>query len=334
MKRINYNMSERYCSDWSVIDALREISQNAIDSKQAHRHWLQDGYVCINTYDVTLTPEVFVLGNSIKDYNSIGKFGEGFKIAMLVLTRAGLKPSITTDNMIVTGSFDKDDFTGVETFGLDIHYTDEHINNVEFCCHKGNLDIEELEHRISYFSQYPMQRPEVCNILRTKPGTLYVEGLLVQEDKALHLGYNFAASELELNRDRNVVLGLEATLGKYHAAHSSPELVFELLEAEAKDVEWLWCYLDDRLKEPLLKLFQAKHGAISIHRNHGFSGYFSNTQFNTYIRCGVQESKHIPSRTGPSKDVYDWVQRNKKHMRRRARVNANDLIVQAKSWRK
>ncbi|AFV51119.1 HATPase [Vibrio phage VPMS1] len=346
MITIDYNLSRDYCSDWGALEALREIVQNALDSGNNYECTVHNNAIEVLSKGQELTPEVFSMGISRKSSNAIGKYGEGFKLAMLVLTRLELKPVIYTGNMVVTGSFKTHNFTGVETFCL-------HINNmsgampgsVKFLCKKPDIDYQELENKLTPFAEFPL--PKVRNrleVLDSKPGMIYVNGLFVCECKDLSKGYNFAPDYIELNRDRNMVNGIEHQLAKYYGSlgKDKASLVFNLVENEARDVAWLsWNISSSELRAELARLFYNKYGeGAEIKQTTGYYGGSSfgvtcgSSRYSTYSNCGIKETTKKVDPASPLGVLESFLADNKKQMRRDLRVRFEQLITQAKAWRK
>ncbi len=337
MINIDFNMTRDYCSSWTAIDALREISQNALDSGKEYKHTVSAGKVVVFTYDAELTPDVFSLGQSVKTGNAIGKFGEGFKIAMLVLTRLGLEPEIRTNNLVVKGEFKLNSFTGLETFNLCI--TSELMDlceDIEFTCNADSIDLVELEDKITHFSANPLSKPDVCEVLKHRPGKIYVNGLYVCSDERLKYGYNFAPDHIELNRDRDVAIGLESTLANYYVDQVDPKVIYDLVMADAYDVSYVYIWMDSKLREALAELFYSNYGADArIHQNSAYAGSFHGTAFSTFKAAGVQVSNNVPSRNGgPEAELHKFLEDNKKHMRRKAKVELTKIIERSRTWRK
>ena len=100
--RYNLNLAASYVTEWALWEALRELAQNFQDQKDESG---SDGDTI--TYDeqsqtlrmvnhTTLPVDVLIMGQSAKGDESRGKFGEGLKLALLVLHRLG-KP-VTIQN--------------------------------------------------------------------------------------------------------------------------------------------------------------------------------------------------------------------------------------------
>lgn len=338
MINIDFNMTRDYCRSWTAIDALREISQNALDSGKEYKHTVIAGKISIFTYNAELTPDVFSLGQSVKTGNAIGKFGEGFKIAMLVLTRLGLEPEIRTNNLVVKGEFKQNSFTGLETFNLLITETMALCENIEFTCNFDSWQINqaELEDKITQFSTNPLSKPDVCEMLKNRPGKIYVNGLYVCHDKRLKYGYNFAPDHIELNRDRDVAIGLESTLAQYYTNHVDPKVIYDLVMADAYDVSYVYIWMDSKLADALAELFYSNYGVNArIHQNNAYAGSFHGTAFSTFKAAGVQLSDKLPSRNdGPEAELYKFLEDNKKHIRRKAKVELTKIIERSRTWTK
>ena len=89
MARHKMSLDANYVSDWTAQDAFRELFQNAIDWGN-WSHSIKDGTLCIISHNANLSPSTLLLGSSSKkDGTTIGKWGEGYKLAMLVLVRLG-----------------------------------------------------------------------------------------------------------------------------------------------------------------------------------------------------------------------------------------------------
>ena len=92
---LDLSISKNYVSDWGLCDAVREIVQNALDQEvsvpENEFSWEYSKELKelkIMNKSSVLDRSSVLLGNSTKaDSKLIGKFGEGYKLALLVLTR-------------------------------------------------------------------------------------------------------------------------------------------------------------------------------------------------------------------------------------------------------
>ena len=94
MRKIELSLASDYVPSWTIVDAIRELFQNALDqevqSPGNKATWsYENGTFKISNKQSTLTTKTLLLGTSSKseDTRTIGQFGEGYKIATLVLLR-------------------------------------------------------------------------------------------------------------------------------------------------------------------------------------------------------------------------------------------------------
>lgn len=338
---IDYNITRDYCSEWTAIDAIREIAQNALDSGRDFTCTADDHEISVVTNGVVLQPNMFALGYSSKGSNSVGQYGEGFKIGMMILTREGNNPMIDTGEHRIKGEFRYNEMLGVETFCLVFTKLKEPVREVDFLCSADGIDIGELRKRVTPFSAEPLDTPVSVDILYDRPGMVYVNGLYVCEDDKLTYGYNFAPSRIQLNRDRNMTSGLESVLAQYFVEFGKAETIFNLLENDARDTSYvyIWLHRKPELKAELSRLFYNKYGEgaqigkpgtsyIGTHR-HVSCG---TSMYQTMTACGVAPAVEKEDPNSPVGIVKTFIDENKKHMRRRAIANAETLINQAKAW--
>jgi hypothetical protein len=340
---IEFNMSADYCADWTAIEALREIVQNALDSGEEWECHIEDDVISVLTNNAVIQPESFALGQSSKsDGRSIGKYGEGFKIAMLVLTRARRNPTIHTAGVKVTGLFKTHEFTGLESFCLAVEAC-EYSEDTLFTCDVGGTDIALLKERVTAFSDEPIGSTQGVDLLQDRPGKVYVNGLYVC-DTDFTFGYNFAPHCIVLNRDRNMMNGAAFQVANYYAGlkgHNA-DLLFNLLEADAADVQDLKYYdLKPCMEAELTRLFYNKYGNGAKISKPGTSyiGGCSSVSCNAtaskvYASCGIEEAKRTVDPEAPHAVLEAFVKAHKSKLRRDTKKQLTALIVRAKGWSK
>lgn len=90
-------ISTEYVPDWTYVESVRELFQNAIDNEiQQPTNKMEFAYDGVSTLRISnkesvLPKESLLLGSTSKrnDSNTIGQHGEGYKIALMVLLREG-----------------------------------------------------------------------------------------------------------------------------------------------------------------------------------------------------------------------------------------------------
>ena len=84
-------LAKTYVRHWGMAEAVRELLQNAIDSESAFEWEFGDDTLHIRSRHSRLQASTLLLGQTSKadSTDTIGSFGEGYKIALLVLTRCG-----------------------------------------------------------------------------------------------------------------------------------------------------------------------------------------------------------------------------------------------------
>jgi len=216
MSQHRLTIESQYCKNWKVTDAIRELIQNALDTKTE---------VTIDRYDSTrftiadqgrgIDLSDFLVGRSSKsdDPNVIGQFGEGLSVGTLVLARNGRKITIRSKDKIYEITFSFDQEWNTQLLTIDMEQTD---------LIKGTLvtieaSISEIEAAKSLFLKYD-HHELICRntnyeILRNSDSTIedgcgkvYVNGLCVTSLRSL-FSYNIlgASGKKLVNRDRNAI---------------------------------------------------------------------------------------------------------------------------------
>lgn len=336
---IDYLMTRDYCSDWTVKNAIRDIAQNALDASDECEFLTGDSYLTILSCGDVLNLEHLGMGYSLKSTSDpIGKYGEGLKIALLVLTREGLNPEVRTGNNKITGVFKKSDTLLIETFHLCVEDTAVYCDGVLFNCdNPGDVSDE-----VTMFREEPLLKlsGSEVQVLANEPGRVYVSGLYVTTDKDLKHGYNFAPGALKLNRDRNMSEGVSDATSRYYADHAPIEDTFELIEAEAKDVQELsWMSIPKERSDELQRLITARHGEdLVIAQSYDSRPYASNvvrmsySRYNTYRKLGFTQATTIDP-NHPVAVLNKFMLTNKKRMRRDLRKSFKELIKLAEDKR-
>lgn len=266
MKNYELPISPNYVCNWGIKEAVREILQNAIDSEQC-------GYpkkvlyspdcsvLTIINEGARLPLSSLVLGCSSKSDidGMIGKFGEGYKLALVVLLRKGFSVNIINGMEEWTPSFVYSDKFETQVLNIEVNPLDSNAisNDVVFAI--SGIDKELYNELLISFPCIDEDYGNViesdngCILLDNKfKGKMYVEGLFIQSDDNFKYGYNFNSDAVCLDRDRKAINYYE--LRKLTAASvvtaekCCPEL-FKAISDSYTDVKDIKEVLDDASDE-------------------------------------------------------------------------------------
>jgi hypothetical protein len=238
--------------------------QNAIDS-QTDGNLLSvsysSGLLTIQNEGCILTISDLVLGNTGKhDDKYIGTYGEGFKLALVVLLRNGLDVTIYTNNQRWEASFRKSRKFKVETLHIDVYEDISVGNGVSFTIDGLQLeDYEEIRDRnlamrkALGFSTGLTIESEYGDILLEKryKGMMFVNGLYVQTDNSFKYGYDFKPKYLHLDRDRKAInyYKLRELTAKAVTSQMNMKIVTSAMSKHAVDVKDVVDNLNEISKE-------------------------------------------------------------------------------------
>ena len=216
-----------YVSDWNIAQAVRELFQNSVDSEVQNpgntSYWKYDEdtqklYIG-NKYSV-LNVETLLLGVSTKtnDNTTIGQFGEGYKIATVVLLRTnhpitfynyGAK-EVWTTKLVKSRRFNG---RLVPTFYVDKKYPWQKVPDNNLTIVVENITSEDYKLICDYILSLHTDIGDTIDCGRfgtilLNPelrGKVFVSGLYVCTNERLNYGYNIKPVFLQLDRDRKTV---------------------------------------------------------------------------------------------------------------------------------
>lgn len=212
MKKYELSLSRNYVSSWGIEEAIRELLQNAKDSSGEDIIDIDkfSGTITITNKNTSIPSSTLLLGNTSKkdDLDKIGQFGEGYKLALLVLLREGKDVSIQNGNKIWNPSFEYSDnfecevlcITEVESNGNDLVFEISGFNNSEL----DELENEFLGLNGQAYNSIQTSYGEILTDSNFK-GKVFVDGLPVYEDDNFDYGYNFKPCYVTLDRDRKSI---------------------------------------------------------------------------------------------------------------------------------
>jgi hypothetical protein len=216
-QRFELSISPNYVPDWGIVEAVRELFQNALDAEKDcidnELSWTYDnGKMYIVSPKSSLLKDSLLFGTTTKVNNAkaIGQFGEGYKLALLVLTRLGYKVTVHNNRrgeiwvpkIIKSKRYDSNllvvDVTKHIPKSKDLTFEIEDVSQLDFeKLQKSNLHIKPLRPLAeTYFGQI---------LTRENAGDLFVNGLFVCNTENFKFGYNIKPEHITLGRDRDLV---------------------------------------------------------------------------------------------------------------------------------
>ena len=215
-KMMKTGISPEYVKNWDASKAIREIVQNYLDSRSEFEcsgkiEW-RDGRATVKDYGPGIAPRHLALGVSEKGDGAIGKYGEGLKLALLVMAREDRNIEVWARGQIIRPIIEHDDAFQTEVMSLEVsdmeprHAATHTGTSIKFECSR-----EELEAGKSHFMTFLRKDTRFNWIERglvSEPGGLiFVNGAMVGTLKGLKYSYHLDERRTGNvgNRDREVI---------------------------------------------------------------------------------------------------------------------------------
>ena len=226
----NVNLTGTYCSHWGLWEAVREILQNAEDQETINSnnkisviYNKNKEMLSISNKESVLEKSSLLMGESTKqdDKDTIGKFGEGYKIGLLILT-------VLNKNVVIKNYSKNEKWTPI--YKEDKKYDNRKVlkvniekyrftslpdNNLTFeiegitSCEWEMIKSKYLKFNTVKKSYYDEQKNGII-FDKKHAGCLYINGLFVEKAKSnLEYGYNIHPKNIEIDRDRKSLEGFE-----------------------------------------------------------------------------------------------------------------------------
>ena len=215
--KIELTIKATYLPKWGAYEGLRELVQNGKDAETEFnapldvRHRKDTDTLVIENEGCVLPHEALLFGHTTKTERAdmIGKFGEGLKLGVLALVRAGHPVRIRSGSEVWIPSIEHS-----EKFNADV---------LAFEIEKGRVEKDRVSIEIGKISAADWAEFKKCFLFLSKPlkddaiatqygtllmsaeyaGKLFVKGIFVQSDKEMKFGYDFI--DMDVDRDRRMV---------------------------------------------------------------------------------------------------------------------------------
>lgn len=267
--KFELTISSNYVPEWGINEALRELFQNALDQEivnpenamlfhydEAHER------VLIANKTSTLPVNSLLLGQTSKaeDDKTIGQHGEGYKIAFMVLLRAGKKVQVLNygENQVWTVRMvNSRRFKAlIPTVFVEKKAFWETVPDHNLTIQVDGVTKEEWENyrimnlhlmrRDRVVAEYEVSKHGRILLDEVMKGRIYVKGLYVCTNSTLVYGYDFEPSQITLDRDRKLIQDynlLSKTSSLWKNAYRDgfmQERVLEMINSKAPDVNYLF----------------------------------------------------------------------------------------------
>ena len=280
--KVTLSLSIDYLKHWTLNMALRELFQNAIDrqaqGEEYKMTWLynpETSILVIKNRNTVIKRQSLALGKTSKDDDStaLGQFGEGYKLAMLILARnKHLVEVINGDELWTAG------FSYSEMFETDMLYvmisklSNKKVNHdIEF--HVNGITQEEFDaykmENLYLQRDYGKIDTENCEILTdsVNNGKIFIGGLYIcpYHGNTLY-GYNFEVGIFQLGRDRQMIDGYDASWQASKAVTDAIltkkevlEQVIQAREVKMEDTRFLAQNANDVLTNAFWEVFSKEY---------------------------------------------------------------------------
>lgn len=259
MKKIELTLAPTYVPSWTYVDAIRELFQNALDQEAQYpgnaASWRYDkatNTMYISNATSKLTAASLLLGHTTKasSESTVGQFGEGYKIATLVLLREGKRVVFYNYGAkeIWRPRFVKSRKFGTDILTFFIEKVDgpfKKPQNADLTLSIEGITPEEYEKiaesNLLIRTDYTVVEETVYGQVLDLKGKVFVNGLYVCDYEPYEYGYNFKPQYIKLDRDRKMVsdFDLRWKASRMWSASSNKDKVMDMVIAGKADVAYI-----------------------------------------------------------------------------------------------
>lgn len=349
------SLTRSYVSHWGMAEAVRELIQNAIDSPSPFVYSFTqecDAYTLrLNSEFTALTAQTLLLGASSKadDKDAIGSFGEGYKIALLVLTRLGYDVRMLNGDKVWRPIFKHNRKFNEELLVVEeSRATDRSNKGLTFVVRGLTEDDKDAIVASCLLMQDhvgAVQPTTRGDILLERPGKLYVGGLFIC-DTDLHYGYNVKPEFLRLERDRQTVSGWDmkdVTLQMWYETKQFDRIA-EMIDKDVPDLQHARHDAPEMVKQACYELFRKNNpGAVVAESQEQLRQLVAQGMERVVVvpvgmYHAVSNSRHYRSEprvklVSPAERLAAFFAEHKYHMHATVKAAFNDLITEAKGWK-
>ncbi|MHA2216915.1 MAG: hypothetical protein ACXACY_13305 [Candidatus Hodarchaeales archaeon] len=278
------SISSEYCADWGLWEGVREVVQNFLDSRDLGfpgevKYSAFSGTLTIRNDGTTIDrADIGLLGQTSKSScpNTRGQFGEGLKIGILALVRAGLRVIIRSGSYAYNANIESSKrFAGKNV--LTFHDRKiEHLNAVEIkVLGISQLNWNKLRNNFVDLRDKPFnlyyEDGTTGKVLFDEDdwGRVFVKGILVEQRDDLEFGYDFY--NVGVDRDRRMVSDFDLSYhssrilaSAFQAGKLSGKKFLDMLSQGKRDLQYANYHVDQEMFEKIDECFASQHGTNAI----------------------------------------------------------------------
>jgi len=283
--KVELSIKTTYLPGWGVWEGVRELVQNGKDAEVEFSSPLKvsfsKGVLKLENADVTLPYEALLMGHTTKLDKSdlIGQFGEGLKLGLLALVRAGRSVKIRSGGEVWVPTIEKSSKFDAEVLCIDIKGGRKNIKRVSVEIELEEAEWEDYSKRFIF-----LDNVDTTNTVNTGrgslllapelKGSLYVKGIFVEKDPKLSFGYDY--TDAAVDRDRKMVRNWDKqweTARIWQTAISThPDVLFEhfftMLRDSAPDLAGFDDYaasgITEKAQQMIMDRFIEVHGDKAV----------------------------------------------------------------------
>jgi len=267
---ICYPITLQYRKHWGKWEAIREIIQNALDETEDFKIEKQGNDLVISDNGQGLAVKHLLFGVTEKKSGARGRFGEGLKIALIVLKRLGYDVTIRSNSLeVVTDTHQIEDETCLKLRYREL--PDWHIGTSVIIHNYEGPTFEDRfvkQNKVIAWEGRDFWG-EVAMIIRESRTSLYHKDIYVCKLENGAFSYNLHSQELKLEESRNIAdsSSLKYHIGRVWRAVRDASLLTEFFEAvQAKKWEATNVALDFSFAAPSAwrKAFFTVYGSRAV----------------------------------------------------------------------
>lgn len=284
--KLELTIKTTYLPDWGAYEGMRELLQNGHDAMIEYgatfevRLRKDTNTLVIENEGCTLPYEALLMGHTTKLSRGdlIGKFGEGLKLGVLALVRAGHKVKIRSGSEVWVPRIARSEKFDADVLVFDIFKGRKTENRVQIeisgVSVKAWEDLREhflFLHEAEENAAVSTYSGRLLLDARYK-GMIFVKGIFVQ-----HGGfeYGYDLSDAEVDRDRKMVARFDLTYRMNtiwrEAMKRRPDLIdgyLGMLDKQAADLAEISAYdateLPAEVKDAAVALFADRYGKDAV----------------------------------------------------------------------